>query len=229
MKRTLAAFGAVATLACAGALLQAQARLAVETFDARVDDRSRHAFRQDTERRRLGSGAHRTAAASGGGRHHDSELRAVIRDMLGRLGQSHFALIPSTADSTSGDRGDLTAGPGFEVRLLDRNLVVTAVSIPRARPQRAGVRPGWIVAIDRRTQCSGAARRVCRRRCRSGCCDGRSVAPRRNPSARTGWLDSPDRCFVDGDSKTVSLGARARARPGPAGQGRQPADDVTSG
>ena len=30
------------------------------------------------------------------------ELRAVLRDMLGRLGQSHFAMLPATADSADG-------------------------------------------------------------------------------------------------------------------------------
>ena len=57
----------------------------------------------------------------------DSELRAVIREMLGKLGQSHFALIPSTADASTGGRLDLSAGPGFDFRLVGNVLLVTRV------------------------------------------------------------------------------------------------------
>src|SRR4051812_9750719 len=54
-----------------------------------------------------------------------AELRAVIRDMLQRLGLSHFALVPATADTPAG--GDLSADPGFDVRLVDDGLLVTRV------------------------------------------------------------------------------------------------------
>jgi len=73
------------------------------------------------------------------------DLRAVLADMLGRLGLSHFAVIPSTPDSPA-DRTDLSGHPGFEVRLIDDQLVVTHVE---AEAAAAGVRRGWIVqAID---------------------------------------------------------------------------------
>ena len=55
-----------------------------------------------------------------------ADLRAVIRDMLGRLGLSHFALIPSGPDG-NGDSGrssgDTSGDPGIEVRLIGRDLV----------------------------------------------------------------------------------------------------------
>jgi len=63
--------------------------------------------------------------------------------MLGRLGLSHFAVIPSSPDSP-GDRADLTAEPGFDVRVLDKQLVVTSVD-PESGAAAAGVRPGWMV------------------------------------------------------------------------------------
>ena len=69
------------------------------------------------------------------------ELRAVLSDMLGRLGLSHFAIIPSTPDSPA-DRTDLSAHPGFDVRLIDQQLVVTEVDRDAAA---AGVKTGWIV------------------------------------------------------------------------------------
>ena len=71
------------------------------------------------------------------------ELRAVLGDMLGRLGLSHFAVIPGSADSP-GTNADLGAQPGFDVRLVEGQLVVTTVD-PDGRAFAAGVRPGWIV------------------------------------------------------------------------------------
>ena len=144
MKRAIATIGALGALASAGGLLQAQARLAVETFDRAWTivrdthfDKSLNGVDWEAVRTELRPRA--AMAAS------DSQLRTVIRDMLGRLGQSHFALIPSSADSTTGDHGDLTAGPGLHVRLIDRDLVVTSVQ-PDSAAARAGVHPGWIVA-----------------------------------------------------------------------------------
>lgn len=71
------------------------------------------------------------------------ELRAVLADMLGRLGLSHFAVIPGTPDGPS-DHTDLGGQPGFDVRLLGHQLVVTTVD-PDGGAAAAGVRPGWTV------------------------------------------------------------------------------------
>lgn len=71
------------------------------------------------------------------------ELRAVLADMLGRLGLSHFAVIPGSGDSP-GKNGDFGAQPGFDVRLIDGQLVVTSVDADSGA-FADGVRPGWIV------------------------------------------------------------------------------------
>ena len=71
------------------------------------------------------------------------EFRAVLADMLGRLGLSHFAVIPSTPDNP-GDRANLSGQPGFDVRLIDRQLVVSSVD-PEGGAAAAGVHAGWIV------------------------------------------------------------------------------------
>jgi carboxyl-terminal processing protease len=76
----------------------------------------------------------RAAAASSTG-----ELRGVVRDMLERLGLSHFALIPSTADA-DGPAGDLGGDPGFDVRLVGDDLLVTRVD-----PHVPQVQTGWRV------------------------------------------------------------------------------------
>jgi carboxyl-terminal processing protease len=74
------------------------------------------------------------------------ELRAVISEMLGRLGQSHFTLIPGEA------RDLLAANPsaarynsgsvGFQVRLVEGDLLVWRVQ-PGSAAADAGVRTGW--------------------------------------------------------------------------------------
>jgi carboxyl-terminal processing protease len=71
------------------------------------------------------------------------ELRGVLRDMLGRLGLSHFAVIPATPDNPA-DHVNLSGQPGFDVRLIDRQLIVSSVD-PDGGAAAAGVRPGWIV------------------------------------------------------------------------------------
>lgn len=77
------------------------------------------------------------------------ELRAVIHDMLSRLGQSHFALWPGDAlgdlragdgDEAGGGGGDL----GFKVMLVEDQFVVSAVD-PEGPAAEVGVVTGWTV------------------------------------------------------------------------------------
>jgi carboxyl-terminal processing protease len=76
------------------------------------------------------------------------ELRAVLRDMLGRLGQSHFAVIPATADHGTDGNRDLGGSPGFDVRLVGGDLLVTEVDRVGGGAS-AGVRTGWkLQAVD---------------------------------------------------------------------------------
>jgi carboxyl-terminal processing protease len=128
----------------------AQVPQAVETFDAAWTiirdthfDKTMNGLDWNAVRGELEP---RAAAAKS-----ESELRAVIRDMLGRLGLSHFALIPSSADGAdSGARGDSAgdANPGFDVRLIGRDFVVTKVHLEAASP----VQPGWkILKIESAT------------------------------------------------------------------------------
>ncbi len=77
-----------------------------------------------------------------------SDLRAVLRDMVGRLNQSHFDLIPAevadTLDPSGADvRGDV-GDVGLDVRLIEDDVVVTRVD-PGGAAAAAGVRPGYIV------------------------------------------------------------------------------------
>jgi len=120
----------------------AQVPQATETFDAAWTiirdthfDKTMHGLDWDAVRAELKP---RAASATS-----PAELRAVIRDMLGRLGLSHFALIPAGGEtSTQGANGasaDTSGDPGVEVRLLGRDLIVTHVD----REAASLVRPGW--------------------------------------------------------------------------------------
>ena len=77
-------------------------------------------------------------------------LRQVIREMLDRLGQSHFELLPreaveALAAEGSGDSAEAGAGSiGIDLRRLDGQMVVTRV-LPQSPAAAAGVRPGWVV------------------------------------------------------------------------------------
>ena len=76
----------------------------------------------------------------------DSALRAVIDDMLTRIGESHFALLPAqaapAADAPPGTAALGTAG--LALRALDGGVVVWRVDSGSAA-RRAGVVPGWTV------------------------------------------------------------------------------------
>ena len=69
--------------------------------------------------------------------------RAVLNDMLGRLHQTHFAIIPSDLYSDlsgSSAKGEITTG--IDVRVIGADVLVTSVEA-ESSAARAGVRPGW--------------------------------------------------------------------------------------
>ena len=78
----------------------------------------------------------------------DSALRAVIDDMLRRLGESHFAIMPPPPGASSGPVArseDAALGTaGVVTRLIAGRLVVWRVDSAGAAA-RHGVRPGWTV------------------------------------------------------------------------------------
>ncbi len=81
------------------------------------------------------------------------QLRGVILDMLERLGQSHFMLIPrERADTLDPARGEAVRGTtGLDVRLVEGQLLVTRVDAGGSA-DAAGVRPGWaLVRLGRDT------------------------------------------------------------------------------
>ncbi len=75
------------------------------------------------------------------------ELRAILGDMLSRLGDSHFGVIPAEhADAVSPEEVEGAAGEpgsvGVELRVVEGRILVSRVS-PGSPGQQAGVGPGW--------------------------------------------------------------------------------------
>lgn len=74
-------------------------------------------------------------------------LRAVLTEMLSRLGDSHMSVLPREFVAPSPNDSDSDAAPGgvgVETRILANRLVVFRVD-PRGPAALAGVRGGWTV------------------------------------------------------------------------------------
>ena len=127
--------------------LVAQAPALVDTFDAawkivRDTHFDPHMNGVDWDAVRAELRPRAVAATSAG------ELRVIIREMLGRLGQSHFALVPASADSPRDRPADTTSDPGFDVRFAGSEILVSHVD-PAGAAAAAGVRAGWrVVSVD---------------------------------------------------------------------------------
>lgn len=76
------------------------------------------------------------------------EARAVMREMLSRLKETHFGILPAAVYRSIGPGQEGPDSPGFDVRVLDGEAVV--VSVDKDSPaERAGVKPGWMVKSAR--------------------------------------------------------------------------------
>lgn len=188
----------------------AQAPQALETFDAAWTivrdthfDKSMNGVDWNAVRAELRP---RAGAAKSAG-----ELRGVLRSMLGRLGQSHFAILAASADSPMKPVGDLSADPGLDMRLIGGSLVVTRVE-PGSGAAKAGVRPGWAIKAIGGTPADTLLR---------------SLSEGSNPRLRNveAWrlattrLRGPatsivDVTFVDGTGKDVPLAIERRPEAG---------------
>ncbi|MGH7247490.1 MAG: S41 family peptidase, partial [Pseudomonadota bacterium] len=75
------------------------------------------------------------------------QARAVLRDMLGRLHETHFAIIPAEVYDDINDRSGPSAegDVGLDARVIDGHALVTAVDVGSSAAA-AGVRPGWEIA-----------------------------------------------------------------------------------
>jgi carboxyl-terminal processing protease len=72
-----------------------------------------------------------------------AEARAATQEMLRRLKQTHFAIVPGTTyESLSEEGGSGTTG--IDLRVLSGEVVVTSMDTG-SPAERAGVKPGWVI------------------------------------------------------------------------------------
>ena len=78
----------------------------------------------------------------------DEALRRVLRDLLARLGDSHFAILPAGSPDPEGVGGGGVGTPGMEVRWVDERALLTRIQ-EDGPAHRAGLRPGHLLlAMD---------------------------------------------------------------------------------
>jgi carboxyl-terminal processing protease len=73
------------------------------------------------------------------------EARRIMVEMISRLHQSHFSIIPADVYKNidaPAKKGDLGGATGIDARVIDGRAIVTSVA-PLTPADRAGVRPGW--------------------------------------------------------------------------------------
>jgi carboxyl-terminal processing protease len=140
----------------------------------------------------------------------NEELRVVLNDMLRRLKQSHFAIIPkdaADAPASAGGAGDL----GFDVRYIKGDVVVTKVE-PESPAQKAGIRTGWIL---RQVNADSVGMFVARAKRNPSTRQHDGLAARLVQNALTGAPGSTARLqFRDDRNRPVDLHVQFRQEPG---------------
>src|SRR5579863_7735553 len=69
-------------------------------------------------------------------------VRGAMSQMLARLHQTHFAIVPGELYSNVDGAHDAGATTGIDVRVVDSQVLVTSVE-PGSSAAAQGVRPGW--------------------------------------------------------------------------------------
>lgn len=135
-----------------------------------------------------------------------SEDRAIIGDMISRLGVSHFAIVPARVYEimdTDAGKGSLDGTAGIDLRVIDLHALV--ISVYEDSPAAAaGVRPGWEILRIGETDVAARLQEV-----------GQELAddPRRGALLTGGVLsrldgpigDTINVAFLDGEDRVVEL------------------------
>jgi carboxyl-terminal processing protease len=89
------------------------------------------------------------------------EVRGLLKEMLSRLHQTHFGILPATTYEAVDVVEDVNAtgegSTGIDLRVLDGQAVVTRVD-PGSPAERAGVKPGWAVELANGLNLQAAAK-----------------------------------------------------------------------
>jgi carboxyl-terminal processing protease len=76
------------------------------------------------------------------------EARTVMREMLARLKQTHFGILPAAVYRSIDSGTEGPGSPGLELRILSGDAIVASVE-SGSPAERAGVKPGWILESAR--------------------------------------------------------------------------------
>jgi carboxyl-terminal processing protease len=139
------------------------------------------------------------------------EVRTVIREMLGRLRDSHFMLLPEGAGPSDKPVRDMSGDLGIELRYVEREPLVIRVEEGSAAAA-AGVQPGWILrSVDGEPLGPAVARAASAGGARLGPLEAwRVMTDRvRGPIGSTAHLS-----LVDGNGSSRELRIERRAETG---------------
>jgi carboxyl-terminal processing protease len=87
------------------------------------------------------------------------QARAIIRDMLSRLKETHFAIFPAVVYNDVGEDIVGDGSTGINARVLDGQAVVVRID-PGSPAERAGVKPGWVIASAAGRELAPAIRQI---------------------------------------------------------------------
>ena len=135
------------------------------------------------------------------------ELRTVLAQMVGTLGQSHFSIIPGASNLGGPRGGDQSGSVGATIRDVNGAMLVTAVRAG-GPADRAGVRPGFAIEAVDGCRVAGRVKSADERR-----------AKLVHWSAVTAMLrgavrDSAHIRLQDGNGKSVTLAVVRESEPG---------------
>jgi carboxyl-terminal processing protease len=129
--------------------------------------------------------------------------RAAMTEMLGRLKQTHFGILPGDALHEADDEPGGHGQAGLDVRVVEGKVVVTAVA-PGSSAEEAGVKAGWVVESIRGKPVVATLAAAEKAYAGSGLVPARKVLTLlyrlRGPTGRTVSVD-----FLDGQDRPLHL------------------------
>jgi carboxyl-terminal processing protease len=141
------------------------------------------------------------------------EVRAVIRDMIARLRDSHFMLLPEGAAGSDATRRDISGDLGMELRYLPEETAPLVVRVEEnSAAADAGVKPGWLLrSVDGEPLAPAVSRAAVASGPRLGALEAwRLITNRvRGPIGSTAHLS-----FVDGNGSSREMRLERRAEAG---------------
>lgn len=144
----------------------------------------------------------------------EQTAREIMSDMIDRLGQSHFGILPRAAYDSIREEERVTGDgvPGLHVRVVGNDALVVKVE-SNFPAEKAGVKPGWIIRSIRDQQIAPILERV------SKAYENSTQKPLRLAMAVEGRLRGPVGQtlpieFVDGENQTRKLEIGLARPPG---------------